>query len=208
MLYKAIRTTKEGETMKGRIITRNGKNIIILSLKDDITGKYYQKWVSCGNKRDCEKKLAELTVQHNTGICMAPGKTTVGQFLTRWLGECAKLNLSPRGFERYEGIVKNHIIPDLGKIPLAQLKPDRLQKHYTDSLNKGLDAQTVRYHHAVIHVALQTAVKWGLVGRNVADAVNPPRGHRPSCLSLVPGLQKPTWTSFIIQLPQTRYFSQ
>lgn len=180
MLYKAIQIKEEGVTMKGRIITRNGRNIIVLSLKNDTTGKYYQKWVSCGNKRDCEKKLAELTVQHNTGIYMAPGKTTVGQFLTRWLGEYAKPSLSPRGFERYEGIVKNHIIPDLGKIQLTQLKPDRLQKHYTDSLNNGLGAQTVRYHHAVIHVALQTAVKWGLVGRNVADAVNPPRGHHPA----------------------------
>ena len=36
----------------------------------------------------------------------------------------------------------------------------------------------MRYHHAVIHIALQTATKWGLLGRNVADAVEPPRIHR------------------------------
>jgi len=45
-------------------------------------------------------------------------------------------------------------------------------------LNKGLSARTVRYHHAVIHKALQTAVKWGLLSRNVADAVDPPGTRR------------------------------
>lgn len=45
-------------------------------------------------------------------------------------------------------------------------------------LNDGLSGGTVRYHHAVLHVALQTAVKWGLVSRNVADAVSPPPVRR------------------------------
>jgi integrase len=31
----------------------------------------------------------------------------------------------------------------------------------------------------VLHVALQTTVKWGLLSRNVADAVSPPRAQRP-----------------------------
>jgi integrase len=95
-----------------------------------------------------------------------------------WLNEYAKNNLSPRGFERYTGIIKKHLVPDLGKVTLMQLKPEQLQKHYTAKLNEGLSARTVRYHHALIHVALQTAVKWGLVSRNVADAVDPPRIHR------------------------------
>ena len=89
-----------------------------------------------------------------------------------------KPNLSPRGFERYHGIIIKHFTPDLGNIPLTQLKPEHLQKHYTSTLNNGLSASTVRYHHAVIHKALQTAVKWGLVSHNVADGVDVPRARR------------------------------
>ena len=92
--------------------------------------------------------------------------------------EYAKNNLSPRGIERYAGIIRKHLIPDLGKVTLTQLRPEHLQKHYTSKLEDGLSARTVRYHHALIHVALQTAVKWGLVLRNVADAVDPPRIRR------------------------------
>ncbi len=43
---------------------------------------------------------------------------------------------------------------------------------------EGLGARTVRYHHAVIHVALKTAHEWGLVARNPADAIRPPNIHR------------------------------
>lgn len=45
-------------------------------------------------------------------------------------------------------------------------------------MNSGLSTGTVRYHHAIIHKALQTAVKWGLVNRNAADGVDISRIHR------------------------------
>ena len=45
-------------------------------------------------------------------------------------------------------------------------------------MNKGLSAGSIKYHHAVIHKALQTAVKWGLVSRNVANGVDVPRIRR------------------------------
>jgi len=44
--------------------------------------------------------------------------------------------------------------------------------------NKGLSALTVRYHHTVIHKALQTAIKWGLLNRNAADGVDVPRSRQ------------------------------
>jgi len=71
------------------------------------------------------------------------------------LADHAKPNLSPRGFERYSGIMRQHLIPDMGSIMLTALRPEHLQKHYTAKLNNGLSARTVRYHHAIIHKALK-----------------------------------------------------
>jgi len=109
---------------------------------------------------------------------MKPNKTTVSDYLDRWLADYAKPNLSPRSYERYAGIIKRYLILDFGNIQLSQLRPEHLQKHYSARLNTGLSARTVRYHHALIHIALETAVKWGLVARNVADAVKPPKFKR------------------------------
>jgi len=164
--------------MRGHI-TKRGKNSYSIKVsvgKDATSGKYKSTWTTVkGTKKDAEKHLAELLHQLDSGTFMKPSKTTLAEYLDKWLQDYAKPNLSPRGFERYTGIIKQHLIPDLGNITLTQLKPEHIQKHYTSKLNKGLSARSVRYHHAVLHVALQTAVKWGLVSRNVADAVEPPR---------------------------------
>ncbi|MFC1948103.1 site-specific integrase [Chloroflexota bacterium] len=39
----------------------------------------------------------------------------------------------------------------------------------------GLSVQTVKHHHRVLSEALNHALKWGLVTRNIANAVDPPR---------------------------------
>jgi len=168
--------------MRGHIKQRaKGSYSIKISLgKDPATGKYKSQWFTVkGSKKDAEKRLSELLHQLDTGNYMRPGKTTVAEYLQRWLADYAKPNLSPRSYERYAGIIRQHLIPDFGNIQLSQLRPEHLQKHYSSGLNSGLSARTVRYHHALIHIALQTAVKWGLVSRNVADAVEPPKFKRP-----------------------------
>ncbi len=144
--------------------------------KDPATGKRRQQWVTVrGSKKNAEKKLSELLRQLDTGSYIQPGKTTMADYLDRWLAEYVKPNLSPRSYERYADIVKRCFTPKLGNVLLTQLKADRLQRLYTDWLDSGLSARTVRYHHAVIHKALELALKAGQVSRNVADAVNVPR---------------------------------
>jgi len=167
--------------MRGHITQRSKDTYSIkISIgKDPATGKYKSQWFTVkGSKRDAEKRLSELLHQMDTGNYMKPGKTTVADYLDRWLTDYAKPNLSPRSYERYAGIIRQHLIPDFGNIQLSQLRPEHLQKHYSSRLNSGLSARTVRYHHALIHIALQTAVKWGLVSRNVADAAEPPKFKR------------------------------
>jgi integrase len=146
--------------------------------KDAKSGKYKYQWTTVkGTRKAAEKRLAEILHQIDTGSFIKPAKTTLGEYLQRWLQDYVKPNLSPRGFERYESIVRKYLIPEMGNVILTQLKPEHLQGHYTAKLERGLSAGSVRYHHAVIHKALQTALKWGLVNRNVADAVDAPRAR-------------------------------
>jgi len=167
--------------MRGHIEKR-GKNSysIAISLgKDATTGKYKYQWTTVkGTKKETEKRLSELLHQLDNGTFIKPGKTTLAEYLEKWLKDYAKPNLSPRGFERYESIVRVHLIPSLGNISLTQLRSEHLQANYSAKLNEGLSPLTVRYHHIVLHKALQTAVKWGLVSRNVADGVDVPHIHR------------------------------
>ena len=95
---------------RGSIIERGNSYTIIISLGRNLsTGKYKQHWETVkGNKKDAEKRLAEILHQFDTGTYMKPGKTTVAEFLNRWLADYAKPNLSPRTAEGYEYVVRRH----------------------------------------------------------------------------------------------------
>lgn len=167
--------------MRGHVVKRGKSSYsIVVSLgRDAVTGKPKQQWESVkGTKKDAEKRLAELLHQLDTGSFMKPGKVTVAEFLNRWLLDYGRPNLTPRSLERYQSIVRVHLIPGLGNVTLTQLAAGHLQQLYSDKMAAGLQPRTVRYVHVVLHKALQTALKWGLIHRNVADGVDIPRPRR------------------------------
>jgi integrase len=166
--------------MRGHIVKRakDSYSIVISLGTDPATGKRLRQWVSIkGNKKDAERKLAEMLHQIDTGYFVEPNNITVAEYFEKWL-EGYKNSLSPRGYERYRDIIRKGVIPMLGKTKLMLLKPEHLKQYYSYCQNRGLSIGSIRYHHAVIHVALKAAVKTGLVGRNIADAVDVPRIRR------------------------------
>jgi len=175
--------------MRGHIVKRykNSYTIVLNLGVDPSNGKRKQQWVSVkGTKKDAEKKLAELLNQLDNGNFMKPSKTTLGEFLERWLKDYAWSNLAPRTAEGYEHIIRRHLIPSLGNIALTQLKPEHLQRYYSEKLSEdrcdgkgALSPRTVKHHHVTLHTALESALKWGLLSRNPADAIDPPRCQRP-----------------------------
>jgi integrase len=62
-------------------------------------------------------------------------------------------------------------------IPLSRLEPMHLQSFYAE-LNGKLSSQSILHIHRCIHNALEAAMRWGKVQRNVADLVKPPRVTR------------------------------
>ena len=169
--------------MRGNLRQRSkGSWTLTLSGRED--GRLRQTYHTVkGTKRDAEKELAKLINDMDTGHS-PPDKMTVRAFFERWLRDHVwrEGNLSPETAQVYQIIVEKHIVPALGSIRLQKLTPDRIEAYYTSKLadgrrngKGGLSPRTVRHHHRLLHVALETAVKWQLVTRNVADAVAPPK---------------------------------
>ena len=171
--------------MRGHIRKRakDSYSVRISLGKDPVSGKYKFHWVTVkGTKKDAEKRLSEMLNQLDNGTFMKPGKTTLGEYLERWLKDYAWSNLAPRTAEGYESIIRCHLIPAMGNISLAHLKPEHLQRYYSEKLSAGrydghgaLNQTTVSHHHTCLHRALKMAVTWGLISRNPADAATPPR---------------------------------
>lgn len=172
--------------MRGHIVKRyeNSWTIVGDLGRDPVSGKRKQQWISVkGTKKDAERRLTELLHSLETGQWVKPEHLTVGDFLERWLKDYAFTHVRPRTFTRYKTIIERHIIPALGRILLTQLTAAHVQECYAkwlqegrmDGKGSGLSAKTVLQHHRVLSQALSHAVKWNLLARNVAQAVEPPR---------------------------------
>lgn len=102
-----------------------------------------------------------------------------------------KPSLAGKTHERYAEIVNRHLVPAFGRTVLPNLQPIHIQAYYSQALESGrldrkggLSAQTVLHHHRVLHGALHQAVKWRLLARNPADAVEPPKPEQKEMRAL------------------------
>jgi integrase len=68
-----------------------------------------------------------------------------------------------------------HIVPALGKIPLAKLSPQRVQIFLNELLASGLSGRSVQHIRTVLRTALNQALKWNIIVRNAAALTEPPR---------------------------------
>ena len=94
--------------------------------------------------------------------------------------------MQPSTYDGYRGLVNNHIVPNVGRKRLGQVAPQHLTALYTKLLESGLAPRTVQYAHAVLHRALQDAVRWNLIPRNPAALVDAPkpRGDKMQVLDI------------------------
>jgi len=140
-----------------------------------VDGKPDRRAVYGKTRAEVQRKVAELRRRASTGMLgdATAERQTVAAFLTRWLST-ARGSLRPRTWQRYDEVTRLHLSPALGRHKLSALRPSDVQRLYADKLAAGLSPLTVRYLHAVLHRALNQAVRWADVPRNVADAVDPP----------------------------------
>jgi integrase len=101
-------------------------------------------------------------------------RQTLEQYLASWL-DAVEHSVKPRSHRSYASVVRLYVLPTLGKVSLSKLTAEHLQRLYGEKLKAGLSAATVRHLHAVLHKALDAAVRLGIIQRNVADLVHPPR---------------------------------
>jgi integrase len=132
--------------------------------------EYFDYWLKLHGDKLAPKTLQSYRCEISNHIKPRLGKVKVSK-------------LKPLQLQNYYARLLTDGRADLLQHQADQLpegkKRDKLEKRIKEMKSRGLSTTTVRYQHRIIHKALQQAVKWQMVARNIADAVELPKPVPP-----------------------------
>jgi integrase len=161
------RANNEGSVYRRK---SDGQWVASITLSDKRRKVFYGR-----TKKEVTEKLIQARSEQQQGLLITAPQQTLAQFLHDWLENTQRESIRARSYERYEEILRLHIVPALGQHLLHQLTAQHLQAFYARKRKEGLSATTISLIHTVLHKALACAVKWNLVARNVCELVSAPR---------------------------------
>jgi integrase len=129
----------------------------------------------------CKTKQEAIRVRNEALRDLERGTLAIGPqqklstYLAYWLEEVHKPTIRLSSYIKYNKLINAYIIPTLGDVQVQKLTPQQVQSLYTKLGKRNLSSKTINSVHGVLHKALDNAVRWNLVSRNVCDLVSPPR---------------------------------
>jgi integrase len=142
-------------------------------------------------------KAAALAYEREHEPPEQPTRATVAEYIASWIAQRAALD--PRTVMGYRSLLRNHVAPTIGHLPLAALLPHHAEALYHQmrtlprrSRSKQPDAappppvgeRTVRRVHDLLSAALHAALRMGFIARNPLDRVDSPKPPKPETMSL------------------------
>ena len=170
---------------------------ITLSFKQG--GKVHRKMLYGRTRLDVSEAMKRVLRDQQIGLTITSERQTVGKFLTDWLEDTVKPKNKPLTYRSYEWIVRTHLNPHLGRLPLVKLTPQMLQAFINERHASGLSATTVKHINATLRAALSQAQRWQLVHQNAAKLIAVPRSIRYQAKCLTPAQAKQLLQSLVGQ---------
>jgi len=138
----------------------------------DAAGKEHARHFD--RKVDAQAWLDSVTTAVGTGTYVDPGraKATVRELAPVWLA--GKINLKPTSRARYADVLRTHVLPRWGDIPLVRVTPSDIQAWLAELSGSGLSGASVRKAHGVLSGILGAAVRDRRLMANPALGMNLP----------------------------------
>ena len=159
---------------EGSIYQRqDGRWVASITLENRKRKEIYGK-----TRKEVQEKLKVALHEQQQGTLATGPQQTVKQFLEQWLEEVHKPNIKPASYVTYRVKLFKHILPAIGNIQLQKLTAQQVQALYARKVKEGYSASVIHSIHGLLHKALDQAVRWKLIGRNVCEGISLPRQTR------------------------------
>jgi len=174
----------------------------------DENGRRIRKTKTFSEQKDAKLALLDFEADKLRGSLRVPSEVTLAEWLDYWLEDVIRPNREYTTYYCYQCIIKTHISPGLGHIPLQKLTPYQIQQYYTKSMREnGLSPNSVHKHHILLHTALKLAYRQGVLAENPGNKVEAPRERPPRQVYYTPDqlrilfqAAKGTWLEVVVKL--------
>lgn len=173
----------KNKNVRANLIDRYGWYHVVINYYDE-QGKRKQKAIATGlktkgNKRRAEEKCKELLEEWSKRLSLDRSDMPFVDFLREWLDH-HKYSIASTSFVEYRNIIDRVIIPYFNEcekgLTLFDLEPQHIQNLYRYRMDEhGTGARTIVKYNAIIHRALDFAVKMKRIKTNPADSVELPK---------------------------------
>ena len=154
---------------------KNGLFIAQLDLGRDANGKRIRPGRQAKSKKEALAKLRELEqaylIRDGESSSEPTNDETVATYLDRWFQHC-QTRWSPRTIELYRHQIDRHIKPHIGEVQIEKLNPMHVQDMVSSIAASGR-IPTANKVRTLLYSALKQAMRWEVIAKNPADAVDP-----------------------------------
>ena len=140
-------------------------------------------------EREVRKVAAEYLRPLNQGMQGIGSATNFAQYVNREYVEVVMPLLAKSTRDRYEGVLKNYLLPTFGELSLRDLTPLSVQRYFSNMAMSPLAHESRDKIRDVLSSVLVSAVKYGLLVTNPVENVRMPaekRGKKRSKPYLTP----------------------
>ncbi len=126
-------------------------------------------------KKDAEKRLQARESEIAAGIYGKLEEITFQDFAKLWLEDYASLNVRARTLDDYSQVVRVHLLPFFGTMPLSSITPGKVQEYLAGKIRSGLSPRTVEKTLTVLKMMFKQGEICGYLSDNPGRFVQAPR---------------------------------
>src|SRR5579859_3905878 len=108
-------------------------------------------------RAEVARQMMALLRAREAGMTAGGSSQLLGDYLEAWL-RSIEGSVRPKTLQTIQMYVRRHLIPDLGKVRLGKLQPQRVQAFLDAKLKSGLAPQSVVHVRAILRRALGRAM--------------------------------------------------
>ena len=146
--------------------------------------RHYSIDNSRAGARAYERSMRQRLARGEPAIPLPPPRpVTFGEYVTKFFNDYAKTNNKPSEQESKSLILRKHLLPHFGELPLDRIRLDTIERYKKLKLDEKLARKTINNHLIVLGTALRLAMESEVLATKPRIQLLKARSHRDDFLS-------------------------